>query len=107
MRVLLDECVTRYLKRDFTGHEVTTVREAKLNGLKNVYLLSAASGQYDVLITTDQNLKYQQNFRLYQISIVVLAARRNSYEYLKPLMPKALEALTRIKVGEVIEIEGT
>jgi hypothetical protein len=106
MRVLLDECVTRYLKRDFVGHEVTTVTEAKFNGLKNGRLLSAASGQYDVLVTTDQNLRYQQNLELYQLSILVLIAKRNSYAYLKPLLPKALEALTRIKSGEVIEVEN-
>lgn len=104
--MLLDECVTRYLKRDFVGHEVTTVTEAKFNGLKNGRLLSAASGQYDVLVTTDQNLRYQQNLEPYHLSILVLVAKRNSYDFLKPLMPKALAALTKMKRGEVIEIEN-
>lgn len=105
MKVLLDECVKRYLKKDFTGHEVTTVTEAKFNGLKNGQLLSAASGKYEVLVTTDQNLKYQQNLTQYQISILVLKSKRNSYKYLQPLMPKALEVLRKIKVGEVVEVE--
>ncbi len=50
MKVLLDECVTRYLKRDFTGHKVFTVEEAGFKGLKNGRLLQTASGQYDVLM---------------------------------------------------------
>ena len=56
MRVLLDECVTRYLKRDLPGHEVFTVEEAGFKGMKNGHLLQAAAGRYDVLITVDQNL---------------------------------------------------
>jgi predicted nuclease of predicted toxin-antitoxin system len=56
MKVLLDECVTRHLKRDFTGHEALTVDEAGFKGLKNGQLLQAASGQYDVLVTVDQNI---------------------------------------------------
>ena len=61
MRVLLDECVTRYLKRDLPGHEVFTVEEAGFKGLKNGRLLESAAGHYDVLITVDQNLQHQQN----------------------------------------------
>jgi hypothetical protein len=56
MRVLLDECVTRYLKRDFSGHEVFTAEEAGFKGLKNGRLLQAMSGNFDVLVTVDQNL---------------------------------------------------
>jgi hypothetical protein len=52
MKLLLDECVTNYLKLDFAAHEVFTVEEAGLKGLKNGKLLRAASGNFDVLITT-------------------------------------------------------
>ena len=61
MKLLLDECVTRHLKREFANHEVHTVEEAGFKGLENGNLLRAASGIYDVLITVDQNLPYQQN----------------------------------------------
>ena len=54
MRVLLDERVTRFLKRDFIGHEVSTINEAGMKGLKNGQLLRAASGQYDVLVTVQR-----------------------------------------------------
>ena len=59
MKVLLDECVTRKLRRDFQEHEVPIVEEAGLKGLKNGDLLRSASGKYDVLVTVDQNLQYQ------------------------------------------------
>jgi hypothetical protein len=60
MKVLLDECVTRKLRRDFQEHEVETVEEAGLKGLKNGALLRSASDRYDVLVTVDQSLSYQQ-----------------------------------------------
>ena len=101
MRVLLDECVTRYLKRDFTGHEVLTVEEAGFKGLKNGRLLQAASGQYEVLVTVDQNLKYQQNLKTFALAVIVLKAKRSTYPMLKSLMPQVLETLEEIKPGEI------
>ncbi len=101
MKVLLDECVTRYLKRDFTGHEVLTVGEAGFKGLKNGRLLQAASAQYDVLVTVDQNLQYQQNLNTFTIAIIVLKAERSTYPMLKPLIPRVLETLEKIKSGEI------
>lgn len=102
MKVLLDECVTRYLKRDFTGHEVHTVEETGFKGLKNGRLLEAASGQYHILVTVDQNLEYQQNLKNFAVAIIVLKAQRSTYPLLQPLMPQVLEALERIKPGEII-----
>ena len=102
MKVLLDECVTRYLKRDFTGHEVLTVEEAGFKGLKNGRLLQAASGQYEVLVTVDQNLQYQQNLKNLAVAVIVLKARRSTYPLLKLLMPQVLETLEQIKPGEII-----
>ena len=90
MRVLLDECVTRLLKRDFVSHEVSTVDEAGMKGLKNGQLLRAASGPYDVLVTVEQNLSYQQNLGTLPLAILILVARRNTYAMLQPLMPQVL-----------------
>ncbi|HYX72930.1 MAG TPA: DUF5615 family PIN-like protein [Nitrososphaera sp.] len=104
MKVLLDECVTRYLRRDFVGHEVLTVEEAGFKGLKNGRLLKAASGQYEVLLTVDQNLQYQQNLKNFAIAIIVLKAKRSTYPMLKPLMPQVLEILEKIKPGEIIVV---
>jgi hypothetical protein len=104
MKVLPDECVTRYLKRDFAGHEVLTVEEAGFKGLKNGRLLQAASGQYDVLVTVDQNLQYQQNLKSFGIAVIVLKAQRSTYPMLKPLMSQVLVTLDKIKPGEMIEV---
>jgi len=105
MKVLLDECVTRKLRHDFSGHDVHTVEQAGFKGLKNGQLLGAASGNYDVLVTVDRNLHYQQNLKLFSIAVLVLAAKRNSYESLRPLIREALEALKHISSGEVVIIE--
>ena len=102
MKVLLDECVTRYLKRDFAGHEALTVEEAGLKGLKNGQLLQAASGRYEVLVTVDQNLQYQQNLKSLAIAIILLKAQRSTYPALKPLMPQVLAILEKITPGEVV-----
>ena len=106
MKVLLDECVTRKLRRDFQGHEVYTVEEAGLKGLKNGNLLRSASDQYDVLVTVDQDMQYQQNIKSMNIAILVLAAKRNSYDALHPLMNQALDALNHINPGTVVIIKA-
>ena len=105
MKLLLDECVTRHLKRDLAGHEVHTVEDAGFKGLEDGDLLKAASGVYEVLITVDQNLPYQQNIAGLNLAILILAAKKNSYVRLKPLIPRALRALECLRVGDVIRIE--
>ena len=104
MKLLLDECVTSYLKPDFSGHEVSTIEEAGFKGLKNGKLLQAASGHFDVLVTVDQNLRFQQNLENYAIAVLVLKASRSTYPQLKPLVPKALEELERIRVGDLVTV---
>jgi predicted nuclease of predicted toxin-antitoxin system len=104
MKLLLDECVTRYVKPDLIGHVVSTVDDAGLKGLKNGALLKAAAGNFDVLVTVDQNLPHQQNTTGLQIAILILVSRSNAYAALKPLLPKALEALKQIKSGEIVRV---
>jgi hypothetical protein len=104
MKVLLDECVTRKLKREFIGHDVSTIDEAGMKGLKNGNLLRAASGQFEVLVTVDRSLPYQQNIKSFNIAVLVLAASKNSYDALLPLMPQALDVLKSIRTGEVVVV---
>ena len=106
MRLLLDECVTNYLKPEFIGHEVSTVDEAGFRGLKNGKLLEAATGQFDVLVTVDQNLRFQQNLEKYSLAVLVLRARRTSLPFLTPLMPKALISLESIKTGDIVVVSS-
>jgi hypothetical protein len=67
MRVLLDECVPRKLRRELPGHEVLTVTERGWSGIKNGELLALAQAEFDVFLTIDQNLKYQQNLKAFNI----------------------------------------
>ena len=73
MRVLIDECLPRALKRLLAEHECRTVQEMGWSGKKNGLLLSLAEAQFDVLVTMDQGMEYQQN--LPKLKIAVLAFR--------------------------------
>ena len=61
MRLLLDECIPKRLKRELLGHEVQTVQDMRWAGIKNGALLKLADGQFDALLTVDQGIEYQQN----------------------------------------------
>lgn len=104
MRLLLDECTPRRLKRDFAGHAVSTVEEAGLKGLKNGQLLKAADASFDVLITVDQNIPHQQNLGTLKIATLILTAKSNRYQDLRLLIPQALNSLKQIKPGEVARV---
>lgn len=79
MRLLLDECLARNLKRDLVGHDVKTVVEAGYSGMKNGALLRAASANFDVLITVDRNLPFQQNIGSLSPRLVNSTVRRLMY----------------------------
>lgn len=85
MRVLIDECAPKALKTFLSerGHEAMTVQEAGWAGKENGELLALAEKAFDVLITIDTNLRYQQNLRKRRIASVVQRARSNSLGYLR------------------------
>ena len=105
MKLLLDECIPKRLKRDFTGHDISTVDDVGLRGVKNGALLRAAAEQFDVLITVDRRMPFQQNLAGLNLALVILIAKPNRYPELKLLVPKALQALETIKAGEVVRIQ--
>lgn len=76
MRILIDESLPRALKKDLTAHDVRTVQELSWSSLKNGELLKRASTEFDVLLTADQNIRYQQNLKQLAISIVVFPSNR-------------------------------
>lgn len=104
MRLLLDECVPHRLRRTLPDHEVQTVPEMGWAGLKNGVLLERAESHFDVLITTDQKLKFQQSVSNRDIAVVVLVAKRNKLEFLQPLVPDLEQTLKTITPGELREI---
>ena len=105
MRVLLDECVPRPFRRELPGHDVRTIQEMDWAGKKNGELLAlmVADG-FDVLLTVDQNLRFQQHFKASGVGVVVLVAPSNMLKDLAPLAPAALAALGNIQPGIVVEI---
>jgi hypothetical protein len=106
MRVLLDECVLRRLRRELSEHEVLTVTERGWSGIRNGELLALADAEFDLFLTVDQNLKYQQNLKAFDIGIILLVARNNRLKTLLPLMPEVREALENIKAGDFIRVGG-
>ena len=105
MKVLLDECVPRKLKAEIANHEVSTVTENGWSGLKNGELLGLAEAEFDVFLTTDQNLSFQQNLPRFNIGVVVLAARNTRFKTLVQSLPAILEALDQVKPGELLRVE--
>jgi hypothetical protein len=87
MRVLLDESLPQDLRHEFVDHEVKTVGYMGWLGVKNGQLLSLAAERFDVFITLDQNLEYQQNLSTLPLAVVVVAAKNNRIETLKSLVP--------------------
>jgi hypothetical protein len=104
MRVLLDECVPRALRNDISGHDVRTVAEMGWAGVKNGELLRRAAGQFDILLTVDRNLEYQQSFPELSLSVIIVHAPSNDVAVLRPLMPAVLAAIRRIRTGVVTHI---
>jgi hypothetical protein len=105
MRVLLDECIDEGLRHAITGHDCQTCRYAGLKGLTNGRLLSAAEqSAFEVLITVDRNMPYQQSLRDREIALVILEAGTTNLDDLLALVPDVLCALDMLKPGNVVRI---
>jgi predicted nuclease of predicted toxin-antitoxin system len=100
MKLLLDECIDRKLAREFVGHEVKTVPQMGWAGVKNGQLLALAEAEFDVFITVDRNLSFQQNLPQFDIAIIVLQALSNRLADLKPLVPEVLATLSTVCKGQ-------
>lgn len=106
MRILLDECVDQRLRLLITGHDCQTAGHAKLSGLKNGALLTAAEAAgFEVLLTTDQGIPHQQHLELGRISIVILCAATNRLADLAHLIPSTLLALDTLAPGQVVRVD--
>jgi predicted nuclease of predicted toxin-antitoxin system len=97
MRILLDEDLPRRLGKYLEGHEVSTVQKCGWSGVKNGKLLALAATQFDVFLTMDSNLEYQQNLKTLPVAVLVLLAVSNRIEHLLPLVPSTLRELNHIQ----------
>ena len=99
MRILLDESLPRDLIALLPGHEVATVRTAGWSGVKNGKLLALAATRFDVFVTADRNLEFQQNLASLPVAVLVIEAVSNRIEDLAPLVPEILKQLNHIQPG--------
>lgn len=105
MRVLLDECIPRKLRAHLVGHECRTVPEAGWAGKKNGELLRLAEeGGFDVFLTLDKGVQYQQNLSGRGIAVLIVKALSNRIEDLTARVPACLAALDHIQLGQVIRV---
>ena len=104
MRILLDNCAPRPLKRYLAEHQVDTARERGWEQLRNGTLLQTAEGAgYEALLTTDQSMPFQQNMAGRRIAVVVVS--ENKWPILQHHILEIVAALDNIKAGEVREVE--
>ncbi len=102
MKVLLDESAPRLIKTRLLKIAIQTVQERGWAGLKNGELLALAEEEFDVLITADKKLRYQQNLSGRRLAIVVLPS--NQVPVVASLLPALELALKDIPAGALIEL---
>ena len=105
MRILIDECLNWRPGRALTGHYAISAQRMGWSGIKNGQLLALAEqNQFDVFLTGDRNLSFQQNTTRLRIAVMVLEAEGIQLHHTLPLMPKVLAALPSLTPGQVIRI---
>ncbi len=106
MRILLDENLPRKLAAHFSGHECRTVVQCGWSGTKNGELLALADPLFDILLTLDKNLPYQQNLNTKRIAVLIVRAHSNRIQDLLPIIPECLAALASIQPSQLIRISS-
>ena len=104
MRILLDESLPIELRDELPGHSVSSVQEIGWPALKNGELLLRAAARFDVFLTADQNLQYQQNLRTLPVAVAVLVARSNRIQDLKPLIAGLRSALAALPPRTLVTV---
>lgn len=106
MKVFIDECVDWRLARDLMGHEVKSARQMGWSTIKNGELLALAAREFEVFVTVDRNLSFQQNLPTFSIAVIVLRAPSNRLADLRPLVPDLLACISFAKKGAVEYVGG-
>jgi predicted nuclease of predicted toxin-antitoxin system len=104
MKVLIDENLPRKLAGHLKGHECRTVTECGWAGKTNGELLSLAEPLFDVLLTLDKNIPYQQDLQSGRIAILIVRARSNRIQDLLPVIPDCLATLECVRPGQVVRV---
>jgi hypothetical protein len=107
MRVLIDECIDERFRNSLPAHDCQTARYAGLAGLKNGELLIAAeTAKFDVFLTVDQGIEYQQNLTGRKIAIIIFRTKSNRLTDLLPHARACLACIESIQPGQIVRIEG-
>jgi hypothetical protein len=110
MRVLIDECIDERFRNSLPEHDCQTARYAGLAGLaglKNGELLIAAeTAKFDVFLTVDQGIEYQQNLTGRNIAIIIFRTKSNRLKDLLPHARACLAYIESIQPGQIVRIEG-
>lgn len=108
MKILLDECLDRRFAGEFINYEIKTVPQMKWAGIKNGELMRLAEAEFDVFITVDRNLSFQQNLPKFSIAVLVLRAKSNRLAGLQPFAEKIFEILPKLGKGkaEIISLDN-
>ena len=105
MRILIDECLNWRLGRALTGHYAVSAQKMGWSGIQNGKLLALAiENGFDVLLTGDRNLSFQQNITGLPIAVVALQTKGIQLHQTLPLMPKVLALLPSLKAGTVVRV---
>jgi len=104
MRILIDECLNWRLARALTGHSAVSAQKMGWGGIKNGELLEKAAREFDVFITGDRNLSFQQDVTQFKIAVVVLHAGSTQLHHTLPLMSKVLALLPTVRPGQVVDV---
>jgi hypothetical protein len=94
------------LKRDLVGHDARTVPEMAWASKQNGELLALAERQFDVFLTVDRNLSFQQDVNKFNIAVVVMVAKGNKHADLQPLVADVLSVLGAVVPGQVVKVGG-
>jgi len=101
VKILLDECLPKRLKAHLRGHEPSTAPEMGWAGIKNGELLHLAEKDFDLFLTMDRNLSFQNPIDKFKIAVVVMRAKSNRLHDLLPLVPSVLEQAAAAEKGTV------
>lgn len=105
MRILLDECIPRKLTKSLTGHTCQTVPEQGLAGKKNGELLTTAESLgFEVFLTIDRGLEYEQNLHSRLLAIIIVRAKSNRLADLLPHIPAIQAVLTSVRPGQLVKV---
>jgi len=104
LKILLDEFVDCGLADHLSAHDVATVPGMGWAGIKNGELLRLAEREFDIFLTTDRSLPFQQNLSGMKMAVVVLAAKTSRLNHLIAVVPELLQKLSAAEPGQAVVV---